>query len=491
MGIIFKHRSFFYFATIPIVSLVLHWKVFDKDLIGLHTMRQAQTQQNIQNFYRYDVNILNPRINVLSTDSDRPILRYEFPIMQWSVAMIYHLTGESFRVTRIAMFLLGVCTLGGMFYLLEQLFNSFHTAWMGAWALSFSTVFYFYYTTPMPDNLGLCGAIWSMAFFFRYVKRKDFNSAFLSAFFLSLGTAAKLPYIVFIAAPGLYALSTFFNRGFQVPDKKDIRFMLVYFGWLLPTFAWYAWVVPGWHNGVVAGIFKHQMSLNEIYDTLGFHWKEMFPERLLGYAAVPVFLAGVFFTLKNKVWKDRRLRYLFASGLAVLLYWIFEFNMIGNTHDYYMMPFLPLLFILVAYGFRHLLKSGRLGKGLALAALVSMPIVTFNQTKNYWSVNTSSLLHDVFIYQDDLKNAAPPGARCIILNDPTHYVFGYLIDKKGFVFWDNNLPAAWVEDMIKNYGTTYLYSDSRKVDENPEYNQYFEKLVMERGNVRVFKLKKL
>jgi hypothetical protein len=487
-----KRLPLLYFTIIPLVSLLLHWKVFDQDLIGLHCMRQAQTQQNIQNFYRYDANILNPRINVLSHDSDRPIYRYEFPVMQWTVGMVYHLTGESFLVTRIAMFLLGIFTLGGLFFLFRQLFDDTLTAWAGAWAFSFSPVFYFYSMNPMPDNLGLCGVTWSMAFFFRFLKRKDFGSAFFSAFFLSLGAAGKLPYIIFIAAPGLYALSAVFSKlPLRIPDKKDLRFIAAYFGWLLPTFAWYAWVVPGWSNGVVQGIFDHPLSVAELLDTLKFHYEEMFPERLLGYSAVPFFLSGVFFFVKNKVWRNTLFKYLFVTMLAVIAYWIFEFNMIGKTHDYYMMPFLPLLFILAAYGCRNLWQWGHFGKAFTLIFLVVIPYVTFNQTKNYWSVEASHFVQDVFRYKEDLKKAAPAGARCIILNDPTHYVFSYLIDKPGFVFWDDHLPALWVEDLIKNYEVTHFYSDSRKVDENPEVSQYFETLVMERGAVKVFKMKNL
>ncbi|MEY4934216.1 MAG: hypothetical protein RIS64_575 [Bacteroidota bacterium] len=51
------------FLLIPLISLGMHWRIFTTDLIGSHLWRQSQTQLNIQNFYRHDFNIMNPRNN--------------------------------------------------------------------------------------------------------------------------------------------------------------------------------------------------------------------------------------------------------------------------------------------------------------------------------------------------------------------------------------------------------------------------------------------
>ena len=194
-------RPFLFIALIAAVSVALHWQVFPLDLIGVHNMRQAQTQQNIQNFYRKDFNILNPRTNVMSHESEAPIYRYEFPVMQWTVAAVFKFTGESILVMRIMTFLIGLGSISGMFFLLKYIFHDVLVAWAGAWAFNFSPAFYYYTTCPIPDNLALCGAICSLAFFFRFLKTSAYRDVFFSAFFLSLGTAAKLPFILFAAAP--------------------------------------------------------------------------------------------------------------------------------------------------------------------------------------------------------------------------------------------------------------------------------------------------
>ena len=120
-----------------------------------------------------------------------------------------------------------------------------------------------------------------------------------------------------------------------------------------------------------------------------------------------------------------------------------------------------------------------------------MPFSAYKAVQNYWNIDKSGLNNDLFLYHDDLRKAVPNDALCIILNDHTNYIFPYQIDKQGHIFQGDNLPPAWVEDMIKRLDVTYMYSDSRKVDENPDITKYFDHLVMERGSIRVFKLKKI
>ena len=481
-----KHY-FLFFLLIAIVSLVFHWDVFKLDLIGTHNMRQAQTQENILHFYRHDFNILNPRTH--NTGHEGNIKRAELPVMQWVVALVYKCTGESFLVTRIMMFLIGLGSSLGMFYLLRILFNDHLTAFAGTWAFSFSPVFYYHSINPMPDNLGLCGAVWSVFFFFKFLKTTACRDAAWSAFFVSLATAAKLPYIIFLAVPGLYLFLSFFGKKTE-GSRKAWKVALLFFVIMLPSLSWYAWVVPGWNNGVVAGIFDHPMLYKEFLGTVEFHLKEMFPKMLLGYTSVPFFLTGIFFAVKNKTWRHWQFKYLASAGLAVLAYWVYEFNMIGMTHEYYMMPFLPLLFLLVAYGIKHCMKFGKAVKWLGAALLLAMPFIARHEMRDKWTIEASYFVKDVFRFKDDLKKAAPDDALCIILSDPTLYVFTYLIDKRGFVVWNDYMPGPWVEDLIKRRGVTYMYSDCRKVDEDPEVKKHFEKMVMERGAVKVFKLKK-
>ena len=95
------------FWIIPLLSMAMHWRIFSTDLVGVHLWRQSQTQLNIQNFYRHDFNILNPRVNITNLGPNT-LYRYEFPIMQWSIACVHKVLGESITITRVCLFLLGL-----------------------------------------------------------------------------------------------------------------------------------------------------------------------------------------------------------------------------------------------------------------------------------------------------------------------------------------------------------------------------------------------
>ena len=83
-----------------LLSTIMHRGKFNKELSGIHTWRQTQTQWNIRNFYRHDHNILNPRVASFNGGKDN-IYRYEFPIMQWCIAQLQRPFGEGIIVTRL------------------------------------------------------------------------------------------------------------------------------------------------------------------------------------------------------------------------------------------------------------------------------------------------------------------------------------------------------------------------------------------------------
>ncbi len=77
---------------------------------------------------------------------------------------------------------------------------------------------------------------------------------------------------------------------------------------------------------------------------------------------------------------------LAATGAAVLLYFFFEMNMIDVIHDYYMLPFLPPIFVLVAYGIKESYRINATTRAITLILLAVLPLVAFRSVDNYWSI---------------------------------------------------------------------------------------------------------
>ncbi len=474
---------------IILTSIVCHWNIFNRELSGIHVWRQSQTELNVLNFARHDFNILNPRHNSLNEGNN--ILRYEFPLMQWLIAAEYKIFGESIFITRISIFIIGLFSLLGFYRLLGYNYNHKTVGFWGTWAFSFSPVFYYYTMNPLPDNFALCNSIWFLAYFFKYLRTGKIRDIVWAALFLSLATLAKLPFIIF----GVVIAGFIFFRwieNIKTHWAKTLKISLIFLIFLTPAALWYLWVMPTWQgNGVLKGIFDNKISLNHALNILTYHAKTMFPKILLNWFAVPLFFIGLFYSVRTGIFRKEKFILWLLLSLTVVAYFLLELNMIDIVHDYYMMPFLPPLFMVVGFGILKLWENSYWTRFCTILILLAMPYGAYKAVQNYWNIDMSGFNNDIFLHRDDLRKAAPADAICIILNDHSNYIFAYQIDKQGHIFKGDNLPSAWVEDIIKRFGATYMYSDSRKVDENPEISKYFDNLVMERGSVRVFKLKKI
>lgn len=483
----FLRKNVLYIALIflPLLSVAMHWKAFQADLMGRHVWRQVQTQAVVVNFYEEDFNILNPRLDVRGSGDG--IDRKEFPLMQWLFAGVYKVVGKHLIVSRILTFLIGLGSLAGMFFLTKILFKDRLASFIATWALNFSPAFFYYTVNPLPDNFALCCAIWGLAFFHRWYERRSLTALLAASFLISLAALCKLPFVIYFTVPFL----CFFIEFLQKREfAKFARRVLTSGLFLIPPVVWYAWVIPGWQGtDVVAGIFDNQFPVEKLLRFALDNLVSTLPEMLLNYASLPFFIAGFYFIFTRKAYKNVQFKLLAALGFAASAYFFYELNMIANVHDYYLFPFVPLLFILVCYGALHVLKGPAKMMWPALFLLFLMPFTAYLRIQNSWNPESPGFNRDWLKYKNELRAAAPDDALCVVGNDDSYQIFFYHINKKGWAFTENRLNAPLLKGMISE-GAQYLFSDSRSIDENPDIRLLFDSLVLEKGSVRVFRLRK-
>jgi len=469
------------------ISFAMHYKVFNVDIRGIHTWRQSQTMWNIRNFYRHDANILNPRVSHFNGGKDN-IYRYEFPIMQWSIAMLEKVFGERISVVRISIFIIGLISVIFFYLLLQVLGLNKLAAFGGTILFQFSPVFYYYNINPIPDNLALMGGVMYLYFIFIYIKNKKLSYLIWASIAILISTFAKLPFLMFSIISIVYFIKSIFIR--KKISRELFAFALIQFIFLLPAFLWYAWVMPGWTgNPILTGIFKNSIPFNKIIEIISYHIRVMFPFILLNPSSWLFLVFSIIFYKKWQEYKNYAI-YIIALIIITFLYFILEFNAIGTVHDYYMMPFLPWLYILVSIGIDFLIKiNWKIAKAIIYILIFISPFFAYSLDKDNWSIEKSYFNQDVFKYKKQLKNAVPQNEQCIILNDKSYYVFSYQIDKMGHIFNNDYLPIGWIDDMVKNFGIKYMYSDSRKIDTSAAFQPYIDSLILQAGSVKVFKLK--
>jgi hypothetical protein len=474
------------FASIILISLAMHFPNFSKDLLSMHVWRQSQTQSTILSFYEEDFNILNPR----HTDRGNGdgIHRMEFPLMQWLIASFYKMFGNHLIITRIFTFIVGLFSVVGLYKLLLAIFRKDTLALIGAWAFNFSPCFYYYTINPLPDNFALCCSIWGLAFFFSWIRNQRPILLILSGLFLCIGSLCKLPFILYYSVPLSYFLLAFFEQKETI--KKVLTDTGVLTSLIVLPLIWYASVVPSWKgNGIVTGLLVNNTPFRETLGYFRYIFISTLPELLLNYGSVLFFLAGFYFLFRNKRYKDRSFIVFIIWSMAVSAYYFFEINLIGSVHDYYLFPFYPLLFIIVSYGAYSFMNTRiRFFKYLTFTLLLLLPLTAHLRMVNRWNPDKPGFNKDLLTYKNDLQSAAPNEALCIAGDDESHSIFLYYIHKKGWGF-SKGLNKQRMSEMVEK-GAQFLYSDSRTVDEDKEIMSFLDTLVIEKGSIKVHKLKK-
>ncbi len=467
-----------FFAWLFLYTL-LHAPAFRVDIQSMHAYRQAMTQNNILNFAHEDFNIFNPRRdNRGATDG---IFRMEFPVMQWLFGAVYRAAGsDRIIITRLLSLLTGVASVVGFFWLVYLLTKKKIIALAAAWFFSFSPTFYYFTVAPMPDNFALCCGIWATTVFLLSRQRKSTLLLFCAGLLYMLATAAKLPFVLYCALPGVYLLLTVRQNisGFV----RDVA--LVFAPQILPLL-WYAWVIPTWEgNPVVKGIFASESSLRVAADYFQHHLISTLPENLLNFGALLPFLVGIFIFFRQKYYRKRAVIPFLAWFAVLALYFLYELNVVGKSHDYYFLPFLPLIFLLVALGAKTLLNGNKTAKILLYICIAVVPLTAYLRMNSRWDMSQRSTLQ---IYKKEIQAVLPPDAPVVVGNDISAAIMHYYTGRKGWSFWEDKLTSEALE-VYKNEGAEYLISTSRAA-ENKVKNQ-LGKEIFAKEEVRIFALTK-
>src|SRR5690606_30682177 len=316
----------------------------------------------------------------------------------------------------------GLLSILGIYKLLDVLFQKTILSLIGAWAFNFSPSFYYYTINPLPDNLALCCSIWGLVLFFKWYNKKRSIHLIFSSILLSIGALCKLPFIIYLIVPITYFACAFIKNGF---NKKIAQQSLIAISFSIFPIAWYLMVIPHWQgNVIVRGMLDNSESFTQLVDYYQHNLISTLPELLIGYGSLIFFLAGFFFLFKNKTYRNPKFILLLSLSILAIVYYIFEANAIGKIHDYYLFPFYPLLFILVAYGAFNLYSSKiTFNRYLTYLLIVVIPITCYLRMQSRWNSDSPGFNKDLLTFKTELQNAVPKDALVIAGNDISHFIF--------------------------------------------------------------------
>lgn len=462
-----RHKTILFFLLPILISFLLHARIFNLDVMGVHSWRQSQTQTVIYNFNYSDNSILNPQRFDLS--SGTTTLLYEFPLYQWLIAQVNTIVGYSVANTRIMTYIFFVFGLIG-FYRLIIKFVSPEIALLTNICFCFSPLMYYYSVNPLPDTLALAFGIWALNFLFEFVARPNNLSFILFSTSLSLAALIKLPYILFGSA-----LIIYFKGLTKRKDYKEfIERICILTVCLIPVVIWYYRAIQTWSNNPIAqGILNNDKSLSKLIYYLQGNLISTLPELITNYAACPFLILGIFMLFKKKKSWSLAHHYLITTFLFFTAYFLYELNMIKDTHDYYLMPFVPLIFLLVARGIILFYEKGY--KKPALFLILLIPVMAWVRMNNAWDPSSPGFNKEYLTKNETFKKIIPENALCIIDHDDSKFIALYFLKRNGYSLGQNEMSAEAIKKFYLK-GARYLITDNLNLNLSDYQGLIFKEL---------------
>lgn len=472
-----KYRRIVFFISPVLLSFLLHLPIFKLDVLGIHVWRQSQTQTVIYNFTFSDNNILHPQRFDLSSGSTA--LLYEFPLYQWLVAQMNHILGYSVLNTRLFTFLCFALLLIG-FYKWILLYLKEQTALLSTYFLCFSPLLYYYCVNPLPDILALAFTQWYLVFARRFQISQKTQQLLLASVFLMLAALIKLPFVLFLVflVPGIVSRDTTKKMANRIAE------VVLLFIFLVPVAVWYAYVIPGWKgNGITTGILGNQKSSEELLTYFWHHLVSTFPELISNYAAFPFILFGIYIGIKNGKTLFRKHLPLSLTFLAVSLYFIFELNMIEKSHDYYLLPFVPFVFLLLSLGLNRIIEGKY--RALVFVLLIVVPITAYLRIQHRWD-EVDPGFNPAYLYeQKAIQSHIPENAVCIIDSDDSKFIALYYLKRKGYSLCKDELSTHKLKECLSKGASVLVTENLNLVPGNfPEFR--FEQVYS--GGLKIYNI---
>ncbi len=425
------------FSFIVICGLVARVYKINNPIADWHSWRQADTSAVTRNFFKFDLNPFLPRFDDFGDASQKGLLNpsgfrmVEFPlynIFHFVVATILPFKSLEFsgRLTTIIISLVSGILLFKIVYK--------HTKNPGtglvAMAVFYLLPFNIYFSRViLPDPLMVMLVLAAL-----YLA--DLGKILPAAVFGALAILVK-PVGIFFLLPILYSL----RRKMFNPVNFWAGAIVV-----LPILVWRIWIAK-FPEGIPN--FLWLLNANRIrFKGAFFRW--LFGERIgnliLGNWGIYPMVTGLLNTPGGYFVAWIASAFLYMSVVAT-----------GNVHhDYYQIPIIPILSILVAVGIVKTWKTGWVGK------MIIVPVVLFGLGFSWYQIKGNyQINHPEILYAGDAVQRLLPANAVIVAPYNGDTAFLYQTNRRGFAY----MPLP-IEELRQKFGVSYLVSVNYDDDTN-------------------------
>lgn len=430
-----------------------------------HNWRQATGLMVARNYLEADNNILYPRVD--DNNGESGIIGMEFPVLNYLIYLASLLFGYSHWYGRLINLIISSI---GIYFFYKLIAKYLHKKLaFFATLILLSSIWFVFSRKTMPDTFCISLTFISLYFGLNYLENGKFKNLIIYTIIGAAGILSKIPagiYLVIFAIP-------LFNK--KILLKRKILFTFLTIVVLSIVYWWYfIWNVNLSHQfGTWYNSGKNiSDGFTEIIQNPGLTFKRFYFSALQSYLFFSLFIAGIFFSIKKK---DKLILVVFSISFFMFIIYIFKSGFYFYHHNYYIIPFVPVMALIAAYPLT-LIKNKKLLIVILFAGIIES---IANQQHDFFINNKERYkleleqIADTFSDKDDL----------IAINGNGNPQQIYLTHRKGWNLTNEELNNDMVIENIKSKGCKYLI-----VNKNNIYSKIDKEIIFSNDNYCVYKL---
>jgi len=470
--------------SIPFIlflMVITHLPYMKLPAVGNHVWRQCNTLAVAKNYADESMNLLKPRVDKRLDKSG--ITGPQFPAYEYILASLYRTVGFSEYYHRWLSLLFSLLSVWAMHKIILHYTGRALYANIGSSFLAFVPEMYFHGINAVPDVMALCCMLWGWCFALHWLDKQRWSHMVGAMIMLAMAGMIKLQFLM----AGL-PIATGFLFLRQKSGKVWLQALLlgcVAVGLSLLWYIYAAYLVKtyGLHEFVHA--MRHARNPGEVLDILGKNLFSDIPETWVGYAFLPLLIAGIY---KSKaVWY--RYAPIMAYGVGcVLFYFPIQYQFIH--HGYYAIVFMPLLAFVVARGGGVIQRSGL---SIVWVFLVLSPIWAWMRiAQNNWKPGQYRVPNE-FVdpsMSQKLRAGNDASERWIVGPDISGCVYFYYTGSKGYPWYTADESVETLMSYCKAGAVGFITDQPSLLDSTRFPHTMRFRLVKKVGNMGWYKIEK-
>jgi 4-amino-4-deoxy-L-arabinose transferase-like glycosyltransferase len=457
-----KRNQILILAVLLLSGFLVRLYKIDNPVADWHSWRQADTSAVTRNYVKYGIDLFRPRYDDLSDVSGKGLFNpdgyrfVEFPVFNLAHLVIYKaLPFLTLEITGRLTAIFSSLVSAWLIFLIVRRHSTPVSALLSVGFFLFLPYNIYYSRVILPDPLMVTLFLASLNCFDVWFANGQKKNLFFGSILGGLAVLVK-PVALFFLLPLVWQFWKKFK--FKVFRKWEVILSVV--GILLPFGLWRLW-----ENNFPQGIPANMWLLNgNKIRFKGSFFRWIFGERvaylILGSWGLFPFISGIISAVSTNF-------YLITWVLSAVLY-LFTFATGNIQHDYYQIPIIPVMAVMLSLGSIHLWRkessflSTWAKRGILITSLGFMMAFTWYQIRGLYQVN-----HWEIVAAGKAVDRLTPKDAVVVAPYTGDTAFLYQTNRRGFPFM--YLP---IKDFIDRFGASYYVSVNYDDQTNAIMNKY-------------------